>query len=43
MRDLNQDVDRARISAEMKDATNDIKHSIERLNEKLDRINDARK
>ena len=43
MRDLTQDSDRQRISNEMKDATIDIKHSIERLNEKLDRINDARK
>ena len=43
LRDLTQDADRQRISTEMKDATVDIKHSIERLNEKLDRINDARK
>ena len=43
MRDLTQDADRARISAEMKDATIDIKHSIERLNEKIDRLNDMRK
>ena len=43
MRDLNQDVDRARISSEMKDATVDIKRSIDRINEKLDRINDVRK
>lgn len=43
MRDLNQDVDRARISSEMKDATVDIKRSIDRINEKLDRLNDARK
>lgn len=43
MRDMNQDADRARISAETKDATVDIKRSIDRLNEKLDRINDIRK
>ena len=43
MRDMTQDSDRQRISNEMKDATIDIKHSIERLNEKLDRINDSRK
>ena len=43
LRDLTQDTDRARISNEMKDATVDIKHSIDRINEKLDRINDVRK
>ena len=43
MRDLTQDADRVRISNEMKDATIDIKHSIERLSEKVDRINDTRK
>ena len=40
LRDLSQDADRARISNEMKDATFDIKHSIDRINEKLDHINE---
>ena len=43
LRDVNQDTNQTRISTEMKDATIDIKHSVERLNEKLDRINDTRK
>ena len=43
MRDMSQDSDRARISAEMKDSVNDIKRSVERMNEKIDRLNDMRK
>ena len=43
MRDMSQDADRARISAEMKDSVNDIKRTVERMNEKIDRLNDFRK
>ena len=43
MRDMSQDADRARISAEMKDSVNDIKRTVERMNEKIDRLNDVRK
>ena len=43
MRDMSQDADRARISSEMKDSVNDIKRTVERMNEKIDRLNDMRK
>ena len=43
LRDLNQDLDRARINAELKDSFNELRHSTERVNDKLDKITENTK
>lgn len=41
LRDLNQDIDRARINSELKESFNELRRSTEKLNDKLDKLTET--